>query len=103
MTSKGCGRRLQPNLALWWNLVAIVTLEAFLNCRHNLHWCAFGRKIGLCGMKLCKVLAICAQGQYKEAAERAVHAAELDPGFVRAHARAGKACLCMGRWEQVRI
>ena len=42
-------------------------------------------------------------GQYKEAAERAVHAAELDPGFVRAHARAGKACLCMGRWEQVRV
>ena len=42
------------------------------------------------------------QGQYKEAAERAVLATELDPGFVRAHARAGKACLCMGRWDQVR-
>jgi hypothetical protein len=43
-----------------------------------------------------------AQGQFKLAAEHAAHAAALDPLFVRAHARAGKACLCLGRWEQAR-
>lgn len=40
--------------------------------------------------------------QYKEAADFAGHAAALDPTFVRAHMRAGKACLLMGRFDQVR-
>lgn len=39
--------------------------------------------------------------QFKEAAEFATRAAALQPTFVRAHIRAGKACLCMGRFDQV--
>ncbi len=39
--------------------------------------------------------------QFKEAAEFAARAAALQPDFVRAHIRAGKACLCMGRFDQV--
>jgi hypothetical protein len=39
--------------------------------------------------------------QYREAADFAGHAASLDPTFVRAHMRAGKACLLMGRFDQV--
>lgn len=38
--------------------------------------------------------------QFKPAAEYAVRAAALQPSFVRAHIRAGKACLCMGRFDQ---
>ena len=39
--------------------------------------------------------------EFKAAAEFAARAAALQPGFVRAHIRAGKACLCMGRFDQV--
>ena len=37
---------------------------------------------------------------FKAAAEYAARAAALQPSFVRAHIRAGKACLCMGRFDQ---
>lgn len=40
--------------------------------------------------------------RYKEAANFAVQAATLDPSSVRAHMRAGKACLSMGRFDEVR-
>jgi hypothetical protein len=39
--------------------------------------------------------------QYRDAAESAARAAAIDSGFVRAHMRAGKACLLMGRLDQV--
>ena len=39
--------------------------------------------------------------QFKAAADFAAQAAALQPNFVRAHIRAGKACLCMGRFDQV--
>ncbi len=39
--------------------------------------------------------------RYKEAAEFAAQAAVLDPTSVRAHMRAGKACLSMGRFDEV--
>ncbi len=41
-------------------------------------------------------------GRYKEAAAFASQAAALDPTSVRAHMRAGKACLSMGRFDEVR-
>ena len=40
--------------------------------------------------------------QFKAAADFAAQAAALQPSFIRAHIRAGKACLCMGRFDQVR-
>lgn len=40
-------------------------------------------------------------GRYKEAAEFAAQAAALDSTSVRAHMRAGKACLSMGRFDEV--
>ena len=40
--------------------------------------------------------------QFKAAAEFAARAAALQPTFVRAHIRAGKACLCMGLFDQAR-
>jgi hypothetical protein len=39
--------------------------------------------------------------QFKAAAEFAARAAVLQPSFLRAHVRAGKACLCMGQFDQV--
>lgn len=41
--------------------------------------------------------------QFKGAADFAAQAAALQPSFIRAHIRAGKACLCMGRFDQVRL
>ena len=38
--------------------------------------------------------------RFKAAAEYAARAAALQPSFVRAHIRAGKACLCMGHYDQ---
>ena len=40
--------------------------------------------------------------QYKAAAEYARAAVGLDPAFLRAYLRAGKACLMMGRLDEVR-
>ena len=41
-------------------------------------------------------------GRYKDAAAFASQAAALDPTSIRAHMRAGKACLSMGRFDEVR-